>query len=92
MRRSGLVPAFGKDRTPYAADPWDPDLPASRTGNWQALRRCLDTEWSMLDLVADAPLPPDTQPASLMEVVERGREELRALIAWAGKRTPRKAS
>ncbi|MFJ2342919.1 7-cyano-7-deazaguanine synthase [Streptomyces antimycoticus] len=92
VRRSGLVPAFGEDRTPYAADPWDPDLPASRTGNWQALRRWLDTEWSMLDLVADAPLPPDTQPASLMEVVERGREELRALIAWAGKRTPRKAS
>ncbi|MFD7502412.1 7-cyano-7-deazaguanine synthase [Streptomyces sp. NPDC059850] len=92
VRRSGLLSAFGDDRTPYAADPWDPALPASRTGNWQALRRWLDTEWSLLDLVADAPLPPDARTDVLLEVVERGREELRALVAWAGGRAARKAS
>jgi len=56
------------------------------------MRRWLDTEWSLLDLVADAPLPPDAQPGRLLEVVERGREELRALVAWADGRAARKAS
>ncbi|MFI0814398.1 7-cyano-7-deazaguanine synthase [Streptomyces sp. NPDC021098] len=92
VRRSGLLYTFGEDHTPYAADPWDPALNADRTRNWHALRRWLDTEWSMLDLVADAPLPHDAQPDQLLEVVERGREELRALVAWAGRRAPRKAS
>ncbi|MGW5696407.1 hypothetical protein ACWEWX_37585, partial [Streptomyces asiaticus] len=92
VRRSGLLRTFGGDRTLYAADPWDPALPASRTAHWRALRRWLDTDWSMLDLVADAPLPPDTQIAPLLEVVERGREELRALIAWADRTASRKAS
>ncbi|TMU92391.1 7-cyano-7-deazaguanine synthase [Streptomyces sp. DASNCL29] len=92
VRRSGLLRAFGDDRTPYAADPWDSALDADRTRNWRALRRWLDREWSVLDLVADAPLPPDAQPARLLEVVERSREELRALVAWADRRAPRKAS
>ncbi|WAP58316.1 7-cyano-7-deazaguanine synthase [Streptomyces sp. S465] len=91
VRRSGLLHTFGDDRTPYAADPWDPTLPASKTGTWRALRRWLDTEWGTLDLVADAPLPPDAQPAPLLEVVERGRKELRALVAWADERAPGKA-
>ncbi|MGW7688702.1 7-cyano-7-deazaguanine synthase [Streptomyces asiaticus] len=91
VRRSGLLHTFGSDRTPYAADPWDPSLPASRTTHWRALRRWLDTDWSMLDLVADAPLPPDAQIAPLLEVVERGREELRALIAWADRTASRNA-
>ncbi|MFD8383143.1 7-cyano-7-deazaguanine synthase [Streptomyces sp. NPDC059679] len=92
VRRSGLLHTFGDDRTPYAADPWDPALSASHTGTWRALKRCLDTDWGLLDLVADAPLPTNTQHPPLLEVVERGRKELRALIAWADKRASRKAS
>ncbi|MCX4456925.1 hypothetical protein OOK58_33720 [Streptomyces sp. NBC_01728] len=36
-------------------------------------------------MVADAPLPPDARPARLLEVVERGREELRAMVALGGR-------
>lgn len=83
VRRSGLLAAFGTDRTPYAADPWDESLPAHRTQHWRALRRWLDSDCTTLDLVTASPLPPETRPEHLLEVVERGREELRALVAWA---------
>lgn len=82
VRRSGLLHAFGEDRTPYAADPWDPSLPVSRTANWRALKRWLDTNLTALNLVADAPLPPGAEPGQFLEVVERGRKELRALVTW----------
>jgi hypothetical protein len=36
-------------------------------------------------MVADAPLPPDVRPARFLEVVERGREELRAMVASGGR-------
>jgi hypothetical protein len=83
VRRSGLLHAFGEDRTPYAADPWDRKLSAERTKHWRALVRWLTTSLTPLDLVADAPLPPGVHPAELLPVIERGREELRALVAWS---------
>lgn len=92
VRRSGLLHAFGEDHTPYAADPWEPALPADRTDHWRALRRWLGADCTVLDLVADAPLPPEARPARLLEVVERGREELRALVGWADGVAARKAS
>ncbi|MEU6252621.1 hypothetical protein [Streptomyces sp. NPDC047043] len=92
VRRSGLLHAFGEDRTPYAADPWDRTLSSSQTSNWRQLKRWLDTECTVLDLVADAPLPSDARPEDLLEVVERGRDELRTLVAWADSRTVRQAS
>ncbi|HEY8986070.1 MAG TPA: 7-cyano-7-deazaguanine synthase [Streptomyces sp.] len=92
VRRSGLLHAFGEDRTPYAADPWDRTLSSSQTNTWRAMRRWLDTECTVLDLVADVPLPPGVHPEYLLEVVEKGRDELRALVAWVGSRIVRKAS
>ncbi|MBP0458327.1 7-cyano-7-deazaguanine synthase [Streptomyces montanisoli] len=83
VRRSGLLHAYGEDGTPYAADPWDPSLNKERTKHWRALQHWLATPCTVLDLVADTPLPPDARPAELLAVVERGREELRALVARA---------
>ncbi|WP_405984914.1 hypothetical protein [Streptomyces sp. NBC_00872] len=83
VRRSGLLHAYGKDRTPYAADPWDPSLDADLAQHWRALTRWLDTPCTVLDLVADVPLPPEARIPDLLNVVERGREELRALVAQA---------
>ncbi len=91
VRRSGLLHAYGEDRTPYAASPWDPALSPDRAQHWRALRRWLDGPCTVLDLVADTPLPPEARPAKLLEVVERGRAELRALVvsssARGGRRT-----
>ncbi|MER7197442.1 hypothetical protein CG723_29490 [Streptomyces sp. CB01635] len=83
VRRSGLLHAYGGDRTPYAADPWDPSLDTDLAQHWRALTRWLDTPCTVLDLVADVPLPPDVRPAELLAVVENGREELRAFVAEA---------
>ncbi|MER5572089.1 7-cyano-7-deazaguanine synthase [Streptomyces massasporeus] len=83
VRRSGLLHAYGEDRTPYAAKPWDPSLPPKRAQHWLALKRWLDTPCTVLDLVADVPLPPQVRPAELLAVVENGRRELRALVAQA---------
>ncbi|MFI7365974.1 hypothetical protein ACIBO4_27910 [Streptomyces sp. NPDC050149] len=85
VRRSGLQFAYGEDRTPYAADPWDPCVAPERKAHWRALQRWLDTPFTVLDLVADTPLPPDARPAELLEVIERGREELRSMVASARK-------
>lgn len=90
VRRSGLLHAYGEDCTPYAADPWDPSLPSDRKQHWLALRRWLDSACTVLDLVADTPLPPDARPAELLEVVEQGRKELRALVALAAIRGGRR--
>ncbi len=95
IRRSGLLHVFGEDRTPYAADPWNPDLPETRTSTWRALRRWLDREYTALDLATDTPLPPDAEPAQLLSVIEQGRKELRSLVAWGdakGTRTAKAAS
>ncbi|MFD3910752.1 7-cyano-7-deazaguanine synthase [Streptomyces sp. NPDC058603] len=81
VRRSGLLHAYGEDRTPYAAAPWDPSLRPGRTQHWRALQRWLDTPCTVLDVMADTPLPPGAHPAELLSVVERGREELRRLVS-----------
>jgi hypothetical protein len=83
VRRSGLLYAYGEDHTPYAAAPWDPSLNPNRTGHWRALQRWLNKPCTVLDLIADTPLPPDARPAELLAVVDRGREELRTLVARA---------
>jgi queuosine biosynthesis protein QueC len=83
VRRSGLLHTYGEDRTAYAANPWNPSLSPRRTQHWLALQRWLDTPCTVLDLVADTPLPPDARLAELLAVVERGRKELRALVARA---------
>ncbi|MFE2497653.1 hypothetical protein ACFXKS_17020 [Streptomyces scopuliridis] len=80
VRRSGLLHAYGTDRTPYTADPWDPRLPHDRTGHWRALRRWLDAPCSAIDLVTDTPLPPDARVDTLFQVIQRGRDELRSLL------------
>ncbi|MFE6777469.1 hypothetical protein [Streptomyces sp. NPDC057702] len=91
VRRSGLLYAYGEDRTNYAAHPWDPALPPDRTQHWRALRRWLEKPYTMFNLMADTPLPPDARPAEILDVVERGRTELRALVSSAPVRSLRRA-
>lgn len=88
VRRSGLLHAFGEDRTPYQANPWDPDLSKKRMEHWHALVRWLATDFTSLDLVADTPLPPGVNAEELLPVIERGRKELRALVAWSERQRP----
>lgn len=84
VRRSGLLHAYGEDGTPYAAEPWDTSLKPDLTEHWRALQRWLEKPPLMvLDLIADTPLPPDAKPTELLEVVEKGRKELRALVSYA---------
>ncbi|MGW0737040.1 7-cyano-7-deazaguanine synthase [Streptomyces sp. NPDC002851] len=83
IRRSGLLHAYGEDHTSYAAAPWDPSLSPKQAEHWYALRRWLDTPVTVLDLVADTPLPANARAGELLAVVERGRVELRGLVASA---------
>ncbi|MFI0979446.1 7-cyano-7-deazaguanine synthase [Streptomyces sp. NPDC021093] len=83
VRRSGLLHVYGEDGTQYAAHPWNTSLPPDLTKHWRALQRWLEKPFTVLDLIADTPLPPDAKPAEMLEVVERGREELRALVSYA---------
>jgi hypothetical protein len=84
VRRSAIRHAWGRDDTPYAIGPWDPHLDADRTEHWRALGRWLSAEpYTALDLVADAPLPPDHAPQEYLPVIQRSRKELRALMHTA---------
>ncbi|WP_328846453.1 7-cyano-7-deazaguanine synthase [Streptomyces sp. NBC_00258] len=80
VRRSGLLYANGADATDYEASPTSPRLPRKRTRDFHALRRWLETPYGPLDLIADQPLPPGTEAAPWLDVIDRGRTELRALV------------
>ncbi|OEV05868.1 hypothetical protein AN219_35835 [Streptomyces nanshensis] len=80
IRRASLLHANEYDGTDYEAEPWHADQSTDRTRHWNALQRWLDGPFTTLDLYADLPLPPGADARRLVEVVESGREELRALV------------
>lgn len=75
VRRSGLRYAGHGDSTPYEHLPWwgskgvYPD--------WVDLVRWLRRDFGMSDLLADTPLPPGADRAAVLDVITRGRAELR---------------
>lgn len=73
VRQAGLHHALGEDRTPYWRQPWDED---SRYPDWTDLVRWLRRDFSMRDLIADAPLPPEADRAAALQTITRGRNEL----------------
>ncbi|MGP3970031.1 7-cyano-7-deazaguanine synthase [Streptomyces sp. 6N223] len=79
VRRSGLVHANGHDHTPYLADPRSEGEPEHRTEDWRALRRWLHSSFTLPDLLADFPLPLGSDLAVALDVIARGRRELRNL-------------
>jgi 7-cyano-7-deazaguanine synthase in queuosine biosynthesis len=76
VRRSGLL---GMDGTQYDSDPWDPRLNWYQTEHWRALLSWLDAPYTLRDLIADTPLPPDADPQATLTVITKGREELSGL-------------
>ncbi|WP_328465996.1 hypothetical protein [Streptomyces sp. NBC_00448] len=76
VRRSGLL---GRDDTPYDSDPWDPRLSGDQAEHWHALLGWLDAPYTLRDLIADTPLPPETDPQHTLTVITKGREELSEL-------------
>ncbi|MBD0735468.1 7-cyano-7-deazaguanine synthase [Streptomyces sp. CBMA29] len=80
VRRSGILAACGFDATDYEKEPWDQKLSARRRRDWHALRLWLARPYGIRDIIADQPLPPDTDIASWLRVVRAGRAELRNLV------------
>jgi hypothetical protein len=80
VRRSGLFHANGTDDTRYEVSPWANDLPLNRSTDWRALQRWLLGRYTLTDVLTDTPLPPGTDPASALDVIRRGREELARLL------------
>jgi hypothetical protein len=80
VRRSGLLHANGTDDTRYEVSPWANDLPLNRSTDWRALQRWLLGRYTLTDVLTDTPLPPGTDPASALDVIRRGREELARLL------------
>ncbi|MEE1941473.1 7-cyano-7-deazaguanine synthase [Streptomyces sp. TRM 70361] len=80
VRRSGLLHANGSDGTRYEASPWADSLPFNRSTDWRALQRWLLGRYTLTDVLTDTPLPPGTDPASALDVIRRGREELARLL------------
>ncbi|MGY1452224.1 7-cyano-7-deazaguanine synthase [Streptomyces sp. SS8] len=80
VRRSGLLHANGTDGTRYEASPWANNFPFNRGTDWRALQRWLLGRYTLTDVLTDTPLPPGTDPASALDVIRRGREELARLL------------
>jgi 7-cyano-7-deazaguanine synthase in queuosine biosynthesis len=76
VRRAGLL---GMDHTPYESDPWDPRLNWDQGEHWRALLSWLGAPYTLRDLIADTPLPPDADPQATLTVITKGREELSGL-------------
>ncbi|MEU8887448.1 7-cyano-7-deazaguanine synthase [Streptomyces sp. NPDC048442] len=83
VRRSGLLAGTGTDPTPYETTPLHPGLSSERSKHWHALRNWLGRDYTVFDLIGDVPLPPGTPAGNWLQVIESGREELRAMVRWA---------
>ncbi|MFF2187858.1 7-cyano-7-deazaguanine synthase [Streptomyces sp. NPDC058155] len=85
VRRSGLLHANSTDSTPYESLPWADGLPLERGTDWRALQRWLLGNYTLVDLLTDTPLPPDTDPdpAAAFNLIRRGRKELARLLQIA---------
>lgn len=86
VRRAGLLHACGQDLTAYERTPWKADPYTAR--DWHALRRWLDTPYTYRELLADTPLPPDSDLPRLLSLIHRSHAELRGLTDHAARRFP----
>jgi hypothetical protein len=76
VRRSGILHAVGADRSGYAHEQIDED----EATDLRAVQWWLTRDFGERDLVADMPWPPGTTQ-SVLPVLERGRAELRSMVA-----------
>lgn len=83
VRRSGLLHANGTDGTRYETAPWERGLSYGRGTDWRALQRWLLGPYTLVDVLTDTPLSPDTTPAEAFELISRGRDELARLLRVA---------
>lgn len=79
IRRSGMYRALGHDPTHYRRDLGDIAL-EKEGSDLRAIVRWLSRPFTVLDVVADMPLPDDVNPHDLVTVLHRGRHELAAMI------------
>jgi hypothetical protein len=78
IRRSGMHHAMGDDPTHYRRTL--PDIALEEEGaDLRAIVRWLSRPFTVLDVVADMPLPDDVNPHDLVAVLRRGRHELAAM-------------
>ncbi|MDQ2707989.1 MAG: hypothetical protein M3Z25_10295 [Actinomycetota bacterium] len=80
VRRSGLLNGLGEDTTDYVVGLPDLDPAAESSDDLRALLRWLCTDFTLHDLIADAPFPPELPPSRVLPVVRAGRRELAAMI------------
>lgn len=79
IRRSGMHRALGHDPTHYRSEL--PDIALEEKGSdLRAIVRWLSRPFSVLEVVADMPLPDDTSSHDLVPVLHRGRHELATMI------------
>jgi hypothetical protein len=82
IRRAGLQSALGHDPTRYAADLHEI---AGKRGkpsqHLQDLRTWVAHEFTTRDLLADMPLPAELPIADALDVISRGRIEVRQMLA-----------
>jgi Queuosine biosynthesis protein QueC len=76
VRRSGLLHAVGEDRSGYEHE----QISEDEAVDLHAIRSWLQRGFGERDLVADMPWPPETTPASVLPVVQRGRAELMSML------------
>ncbi|MQA13377.1 MAG: hypothetical protein GEV09_04155 [Pseudonocardiaceae bacterium] len=72
--------ALGNDPTHYRRTLPEIALDEEKGGDLRAIARWLSQPFTVLDVVADMPLPDDINPHDLVTVPRRGRRELAALI------------
>lgn len=81
IRRAALWDVLGgADPTVYQADPWEPGATREKRADFLALRHWLAADFGVRDLVADIPLPANAPIATLLDVIRRGRAELKAFF------------
>jgi Queuosine biosynthesis protein QueC len=77
VRRSGLLDAIGEDRSGYEHE----QIGGNEAADLLAVRSWLNRDFGERDLIADMPWPPETTPASVLPVLQRGRAELTSMVA-----------
>lgn len=75
LRRSGLHAALGYDHTVYEA-PHPSAASHQRQMDTAALERWIRSPYRLTDLIADQPIPPQTDLRLLFDVIIRGRVEI----------------
>lgn len=78
VRRAGLEKALGEDPTRYGFNL--PELAKKKAQHMIDLQQWLSIPFKVTDLIADMPFPESISPNDMMDVIDRGREELRRML------------